>query len=211
MNTTVDSERYYSLDVSDMENINSTDVVEQILYADAQINRENSPIENVVIDLSLNSGGDVNSAACLLSWLLGEGYITLANSFTDGLSVSKYRADISRDHLFNDDDSIRGKKKLFCLISPITFSSANLTAGMLKNSGAVTIIGQQSLGGCGIVTPSSSGWDSIFVISGFRTVAAVKNGSWYDLDQGITPDVYISDADVFYDRGKLTDIINDIK
>ena len=211
MNTTVDSEQYYSLDTSDLENIDSGDVVMQILYADAQINRENSPIQNVVIDLSLNSGGDVNSSAVLLSWLLGEGYITLGNPSTGGLSVTKYRADINRDHRFDDADTIRGKKKLFCLISPMTFSSANMAAGMLKNSGAVTVIGQQSLGGSGIVTPSVTGWDTVFVISGFRTVAAVKNGSWYDLDQGITPDVYISDADLFYDRKQLTDLINDLK
>ena len=208
MNTTLNSDQFYSLDLENQNDIYAREAVGQILYAHRMINRENSPIENVVLDLSLNSGGDVNSAACALSWFLGEGYVTIANSFTGGLGITRYKADINRDHQFTEADSLRGRKKLFCLISPLTFSSANLTAAMLKTSGAVTMLGQPTKGGSGIVTPSVTGWDTIFNLSGFRTVATVKNGSWYDADTGVVPDVYISDPTVFYNRDKLTEIIN---
>lgn len=209
MYTVIDSEQFYAFDATDKDNL-YMDVVAMILYADKMINRENSPIENVVLDLSMNPGGDVNSPACVLSWFLGEGYMTIANSFTGGLGVGRYRADINRDREFTDEDSLRGRKKLFCLISPLTFSSANLTAAMLKMSGEVTLIGQTTRGGSGIVTPAVTGWDSVFSMSGFWTVVTVKNGSWYDADTGVTPDVYIADPATYYDREKLTEIVNSI-
>ncbi len=208
MSTSIDSERFYTLNAADKSDIDMMDAAELILYADQQINRENSPIENVVLDLSRNGGGDVNSAACVLSWFLGEGYINIANTFTGGLGIGQYRADINRDHQFTDKDTLRGKKKLFCLISPETFSSANMTAVMLKSSGAVTMIGQTTKGGSGMKTPVVSGWDTIFDISGFRTVVTVKNGSWYDTDTGVVPDVYLSDPELFYNRARLTELIN---
>ena len=137
--------------------------------------------------------------------------MTIANSFTGGFGIGKYKADINRDHQFTAEDSLRGKKKLFCLISPLTFSSANMTAAMMKSSGAVTMIGQTTRGGSGIVTPAVTGWNSVFVISGFKTVVTVKNGSWYDADQGVSPDVYLADPAAFYDRERLTEIINGIQ
>lgn len=210
MTAAAESDHFYQADSNDINTINSSDVAERILYADNQINRENSPVENVVLDLSRNHGGDVNSAGCVLSWFLGEGYVVIGNSFSGGLGITRYKADISRDHQFTEADTLQGKKKLFCLISPETFSSANLTAAMLKMSGVVTMIGQTSRGGSGIKTPAVTGWDSIFYMSGFRTVATEKNGSWYDMDTGVVPDVYIAEPETFYDREKLTDIINGI-
>ena len=53
-----------------------------------------------------------------------------------------------------------------------------------------------------------SGWDTILDISGFRTVVTVKNGSWYDTDTGVVPDVYLSDPELFYNRARLTELIN---
>ncbi len=209
MYTTITSEQYYSMELDENDQPYA-DVIAQIVYADWRINRENSPIENVVLDLSRNSGGDTNSPAFVLSWFLGEGYTTIANPFTGALGVTRYKADVNRDHQFTDEDTLKGRKKLFCLISPLTFSSANMTAAMLKRSGEVTMLGQTTQGGSGIVTPAVSGWDSIFTISGFKTVVSAKNGSWYDMDPGVVPDVYISDPDLFYNREKLTEFINGI-
>ena len=48
------------------------DTVAQIIAAHASITREGSPIENVVLDLSNNTGGAVDAAVVLLSWFLGD-------------------------------------------------------------------------------------------------------------------------------------------
>ena len=53
-----------------------------------------------------------------------------------------------------------------------------------------------------------SGGLGVIVQSGFRTVVTVKNGSWYDADTGVVPDVYLSDPALFYDRDRLTGIID---
>ena len=45
------------------------DTIGDIIYAHAQITREDSPIENVVIDLSNNLGGNVDAAIFLMGWM----------------------------------------------------------------------------------------------------------------------------------------------
>ena len=72
---------------------------------------------------------------------------------------------------------------------------------MLKTSGLITMIGQQTAGGSGMVTTPTTAWDTVFILSGFREMVTLKNGSWFDADPGVTPDVYLSDPDTFYDRG----------
>jgi hypothetical protein len=42
-------------------------------------------------------------------------------------------------------------------------------------------------------------------------MSVVKNGSYYDIDQGIQPDVYLSDIDHYYDRERLTEFINQME
>ena len=103
-----------------------------------------------------------------------------------------------------------GKKNLFCLISPETFSSANMLANMMKNSGVVTMLGQTSRGGSGMKTTAVTGWDTFFYIFGFKTIVTVRNGSRFDADGGAIPDVYIRYPKKFFDRDKLTEIINGI-
>lgn len=53
-------------------------------YAHSQIMREDSPIENVVIDLSNNVGGAAPAAVCVISWYLGDAVLNLNNTLTEG-------------------------------------------------------------------------------------------------------------------------------
>ena len=211
LTTAVRPDDFYSMDLTNPELASAHDVVLLLAYAHHQINREDSPIKNVVLDLSLCTGGDANAAASIVSWFLGEGYISTENTFTGGVGVCVYRADLNRDHQFTDEDSLLGKKRLFCLTSPITFSSANLTAAMLKGSGLVTMLGQTSQGGSGLRSCAVSGWDTVYYVSGFTRIVTVKNGSPYDADRGVAPDVYLSDPESFYNREQLTEIINLLK
>ena len=38
----------------------------------------------------------------------------------------------------------------------------------------------------------------------------MKNGSYYDVDQGVEPDVFIRDYRNFFDRKALTEIVNSL-
>ncbi len=185
------------------------DTVGLIIYAHQQITRENSPIENVVLDLSNNMGGNVDAAVFVLGWLLGDAPFSVKDTSTGAMTTSVYRADVNLDRTFDEKDTVLDKK-LYCLISPVSFSCGNLVPAALKSSQKGTLLGRTSGGGSCIVQPVSTAWGTVFQISGPQRMSFLKNGSFYDIDQGIEPDVYIDDIAHFYDRAALTDYINSL-
>ena len=66
------------------------------------------------------------------------------------------------------------------------------------------------LGGSCVVRPLPTASGTLFQISGPNRLAFTKNGSFYNIDQGMEPDVYIDDIDHYYDREALTEFINNI-
>ena len=185
------------------------DTIGLMVYAHQQINRENSPIENVVIDLSCNTGGDADAALFVIAWILGEAEVSVEDSFTGAQSTMVYRADVNLDRNFDEQDTLMGKH-VYCLISPVSFSCGNLVPAVCKANQAVTLIGRTSGGGACVVQNMSTAWGTVFTISGNSRLSFRKNGSFYDIDEGVAPDVYISKIETLYDRTKLTDLINNL-
>ena len=183
------------------------DTLGLIIYAHRQITREGSPIKNVVLDLSNNTGGDADAAVFVLGWLLGDAPFSVKDMSTGAMSTSVYRADVNLDRVFDERDTV-SDKKLYCLISPVSFSCGNLVPAALKSAQQVTLMGRTSGGGSCVVQPVSSAWGALFQISGAQRMSFLKNGSFYDIDQGIDPDYYIDDIAHFYDRKALTIYIN---
>ena len=56
--------------------------------------------------------------------------------------------------------------------------------------------------------PASTAWGTMFNYSSPRRLSFLKNGSFYDIDQGVEPDFVINDMSKIYDRQALTDYIN---
>ena len=183
------------------------DTLGLIIYAHRHITRENSPIENVVLDLSNNTGGDVDAAIFVLGWLLGDAPISVKDMMTGAMSTAVYRADVNLDRQFDEKDTVQDKN-LYCLISPVSFSCGNLIPAALKSSQKVTLIGRTSGGGSCVVQPLSTAYGTVFQISSAMRISFLKNGSFYDVDQGVEPDHYISNLASYYDRKVLTDFIN---
>lgn len=204
-------EFYYEGDiyVDDEESVESVDTVLLVLYAHSMINRENSPIENVVIDLSMNGGGQVDAAAIVAAWFLGEASLSVRSSLTGAISTGTYRVDANLDHKFDENDTV-ADKNLYCLIGPYSFSCGNLVPNLFKSSNQVTLLGQTSGGGSCSVLPMSTAYGTSFQISSPNRMSYLKNGSYYDTDLGIEPDCYIVKPDNFYDREALTDYINQL-
>ncbi len=180
-----------------------------IIYAHEQITRENSPIENVVIDLSLNGGGDVDAAAAVAAWYLGEASMSIRSSLTGAISTGTYRFDTNLDGVFDDSDTVQDKN-LYCLIGPYSFSCGNLVPNIFRSSKRVTLIGKESGGGSCSVLPMSTAYGSLFRISSPSRMSYLKNGSYYDTDTGIMPDFIIAKPDNFYNRETLTEYINQL-
>ncbi len=201
----------YFYNLEDMEDFSDApdDTISLIMKAHAMITRENSPIENVVLDLSVNQGGAADTAVFVLAWFLGEANIGIKDTMTGAICSTTYRCDANRDHEFDERDTV-ADKNLFVLTSPVGFSCGNLVPCALKESGRVTVMGRTSGGGSCVVQKMSSAWGTSFQISGSHRISFIKNGSYYDVDRGADPDIVITSPEKFYDRAALTDYINSL-
>ena len=187
----------------------SGDTVSLLYQAHQQITRENSPIENVVLDLSMNIGGAAPAAVYTLAWFLGETRFSTYNTFFESETSSVYKADLNLDHVYDEKDTLSGLN-LFCLISPMSFSCGNLVPWAFKEDGRVTLLGRVSGGGSCAVLPMTTAWGTSFRLSGCDRISFVKNGAYYDVDRGVEPDYIIRSYRNFFDRQALTDYINQL-
>ena len=185
----------------------TSDTVGLMLYSYAQITREGSPVKNVVMDLSCNTGGESSAAAFVIATFLGEGTYSIKDDITGALMTENYRIDLNLDHKFDEKDSLAGYK-LYCLESPASFSCGNLVPSVYKNSGKITLLGQTSAGGSCIVLMAATAHGLIYNVSGPYRLAFTKNGSFYDIDRGVEPDIFIDNPENYYDRQALTEYIH---
>ena len=185
------------------------DTIRLMQYACQQILRENSPIENVVLDLSINSGGDTCTAEYVMATFLGQADLSTKNTLTGAMTDAVYTIDTNLDGKFDEEDTLAGKGfHLYCLESPISFSCGNLVPNAFKTSHKVTLLGQESGGGSCAIHPLCTASGSQYQVSGYRRFSVMKNGSFYDVDKGAQPDYFIGDVNRFYDRKELTEYIN---
>jgi hypothetical protein len=52
---------------------------------------------------------------------------------------------------------------------------------------------------------------SFFRTSSNMQLSFMRNGSFYDVDQGVDPDYFIHDLSFLYDRQGMTDYINNLR
>lgn len=172
--------------------------------------QEDSNIENVVLDLSLNGGGAARSAVFIIAWMLGECTADIQNKITGAKSSITYQADVDFDGEFAQAGDTVFKKNLFCLISPVSFSCGNFLPAVLKASGFVTILGSTSGGGAAAVHSVSAADTTQFQISSKNVISVDINGSSYDVDKGVEPHYYINKAENFYNIEKISALVNQI-
>ncbi len=206
-------EDYYELGIpASLEDCRDT--IQLILYAHSRITREDSPIRNVVMDLSQNGGGVVPAAIVAICWYLREASMAVRDTMTNALTIMKFKTDMNLNEMTLDDDNDtlagRGIHR-YCLISPVSFSCGNLVPAAFKQSHAVTLIGQRSGGGSCCVLPCTSASGTRFQISGTKQLSITRNGSFYHIDDGIEPDIILTKIESFYDRPALVEIIHEAK
>lgn len=183
-----------------------SDEIGLICYAHGQINRENSPIENVVIDLATNSGGHMDGGVFLTAWAFGNAIMHISDPIRGGNSTCIYRADVNLDRCFDAQDTLAGKN-VYLLTSPITFSCANYVTAAFKESGTATVIGATTGGGAGCVYTVTTADGGAISLSSGLCMSEYKNGSYYSLDKGIAPDVKLTDITTVFDQKELARII----
>ena len=188
-----------------------TDTIRLMQYSRDKILRPDSPIKNVVMDLSLNMGGNIVSAAYVIAFYIGLGDLSIVNTMTGAAGVAAYQIDSNRDGEFTADDhlSLKGLN-LYCLISPASFSCGNLVPNAFMTSPRVALLGMTSGGGSCDVHPMSTAGGSMIQVSGYRRISIFKNGSFYDIDRGATPDFGIAKINDYYDRQALTEYLDNL-
>ena len=182
---------------------------EYYLYCVNKMIKENPEVENVILDMSNNGGGACRTAVATLAWMLGEVQTNITNSITGAKCSSVYVCDINADGKFDENDTIKDKK-LFCLISPASFSCGNMVPAMLKSSDRVVLLGETSGGGSAVVYETMAADSTIFNISSRYVLSENKNGSNYDIDKGIEPHVRLQ-PETLYNKEKICSIVANMK
>lgn len=184
-------------------------VTEYYLYCVNKMIKKNPEVENVILDMSNNTGGACRTAVATLAWMLGEVQTNITNSITGAKCSSVYVCDINADGKFDENDTIKDKK-LFCLISPASFSCGNMVPAMLKSSDRVVLLGETSGGGSAVVYPTMAADSTTFRISSRYVMSENKNGSNYDIDKGIEPHVRLQ-PETLYNKEKICSIVANMK
>ena len=187
------------------------DTVGLISYSVQQILRKDSPIKNVVLDLSLNGGGAVDAAAYVVAAFLGKASFSVENALSGSRITNDYMCDINFDTKFDKNETLAGKGlNLYCLTTKASFSCGNLVPCVFKEDPHVSIIGQKSGGGACTVGTISTATGTVLDISSNMRLSYIKNGSFYNVDQGAEPDFTISKYEHLFDREWLTKYIDDL-
>lgn len=185
------------------------DTLSIIMIAHAQITQDEE-IKNVVVDLSCNGGGAIDSMVYLVAWMLGSCEVSIYNNITQSKGSMSYNVDVNLDGQFDENDTI-SDKNLYCIVYPASFSCGNYAPALLKASGRVTIIGKTSSGGACFVRNTVSADGTLYSISSPYQMSIVKNGSYYSVDSGVEPDIALTKIESFYDRVALTEYLKKIK
>ena len=187
------------------------DTIGLISYSVQQILREDSPIKNVVLDLSLNGGGAVDAAAYVVAAFLGKASFSVENALSGSRITNDYMCDINFDTKFDKNETLAGKGlNLYCLTTKASFSCGNLVPCIFKEDPHVSIIGQKSGGGACTVGTISTATGTVLDISSNTRLSYIKNGSFYNVDQGAEPDFTISKYEHLFDREWLTEYIDNL-
>ncbi|EID85270.1 Peptidase family S41 [Treponema sp. JC4] len=159
------------------------------------------PMENVVLDFSLNNGGANDDETIFASWFLGESIVCYKNTATGSKCAVKYTADINFDGKIDDSDTIKDLQR-YCITSFNCFSCGNLLPAQIYFNDSVKTFGEKTGGGTcpimGVGMPSGTRFSTSCQIQ----LSTLINGSFVDIDAGIDVDVpiFVGEFDKVYNR-----------
>ena len=143
-------------------------------------------IENVVIDLSYNTGGNVGAVLRMFGYMTEDAIMYHSVNPADGSTVTYY---IESSYVAFDYD-------YYIVSSSVTFSAANLMVSMAKEQGLATILGKNSSGGASsigvILTPDGSAlMISTNNVLSTRIGDAVNGYEYISVEDGIEVDYFM--------------------
>ena len=168
-------------------------------------------VSKVVLDLSLNGGGNLGAMERVAGFMTDEDipcstYDILDNEYT----ITDYFVDIDGDGNYEDD--AYDDYDWYLLTGVNTYSAANFMASTFKQMGLGKIIGKQSGGGmCSIFSAVLADGTAITISSPFTMRYVTENArgekTFHSIENGIAPDIEL-DYEDFYDSAALLTAIN---
>jgi len=148
-------------------------------------------VENFVVDLSLNPGGNADVLVAITSLVNGQSFIPGENTLTKQKVKLNFLVDSNFDRVFDEKDlKPRYSKLNFAfLTSRYSFSCGNLLPSLMKDAGYL-VIGEKSGGGACLVQNFSTPEGFCYSMSSYLTRLTDKNGK--NIDGGIEPHIALA-------------------
>ena len=173
---------------------------------------------NVVLDLSINGGGEDIALAAVIGLFNGAKAKVVKNNIVDSSREEKtYNIDINLDGKFDDSDINLAKSFNFnvsVLTSKLSFSCGNLFPSLMKEMG-YKIIGEQSGGGSCNSSREETADGFIYNKSGYLCICNLAGDN---IDSGVAVDYSlvnvvngVKDYSKFYDAKTISDYLASIK
>lgn len=146
-------------------------------------------VENVVVDLTYNTGGNLGAVLRIFGYMTEETIMYHSQNPADGAAVSYY---IESDYVAYDYE-------WYIATSSVTFSAANLMASIAKELGIATVIGKNSSGGASSIGAIFSPDGSCLLIS-TNNVLSTRIGDspetyeYLSIEDGIEVDFLMSNV-----------------
>ena len=180
------------------------------------IYKNHKEIKNVVIDVSLNSGGYLQGPLAGLAFYSDNTNYVFEDKVTKQIALYNYLYEYYANN--TDKNYIRNNTKLYVLTSNVTFSAANIFAGLVKTTGAGKIIGNKTAGGACYTLMEVDALGTNFSRSGTEMVYGYDYSSTStdirskltDIEVGVEPDIVLNDYDTYYNHTKLDTFLNNL-
>ncbi len=190
---------FYTATVDDPDGDDSNRFMREVMDA---ILLENPLVENIIVDLSYNTGGNLGALLRVLGYLTELPIEMHYQNPTDGSRVT-YFTEVATEAY--------EEINWFILTSRVTFSAANLMTSIAKQQGFATIIGTTSGGGASSITPQILPNGTFFTMSSLNVLSyrvQTEDGwEYFSIEYGIEPD-YIVDVDDIHNDDVLAAIVN---
>lgn len=169
--------------------------------------KDRGGIKNVILDVSLNGGGNIGSMYEALGFITNQDVEAYGSDTLNKLEyVNRYAVDTDNDGDFTDDDAFTDFK-FSILTSKYTFSAANAFAAIAKNMGIAKIIGQRSGGGMCSILPCVLPDGTYYRISSNNQNNMYIDEKIAETESGIAPDVELT-LDQMFDLSYLNQVVN---
>lgn len=148
--------------------------------------------ENVVFDLSYNTGGNVGAVFRIFGYMTEEAFTYHSQNPADGSAVTVY---IESDYVAYDFE-------WYIVSSKVSFSAANLMISMAQENGIATVMGTHSSGGASSIGALILPEGSVLLIS-TNSVLSTRIGNEVDgyeylsVEYGIQPEYTLQDPTDF--------------